>query len=127
MTFDEYTAARRSGIDRCVMRVLKGIEMGNWANAALTAMTKTLLKCRAEGKTPADTAKAIDDAYPFGEREHHPYKVWLRERKLFFAQHGLPRNGRNKTDKEQLDDLITMMSAKRGWAGHNAALTGCGD
>ena len=94
--------------------------MGNWANAALTAMTETLLKCRAEGQTPADTAKAIDAAYPFGEREHHPYKVWLRERKLFFAQHGLPRNGRNKTDKEQLDDLITMIGAKRGWAGHNA-------
>lgn len=55
---------------------------------------------------------------PFGEREHHPYKVWLRERKLFFAQHGLPRNGKNKTDKEQLDDLITMMmSAKRGSTG----------
>lgn len=86
-------------------------------------MTETLLKCRADGKTPADTAKAIDAAYPFGEREHHPYKVWLRERKLFFAQHGLPRNGRNKTDKEQLDDLITMMSAKRGWAGHNAEVS----
>lgn len=23
--------------------------------------------------------KALRDAYPFGERSHHPYKVWLSE------------------------------------------------
>lgn len=23
--------------------------------------------------------KALRDAYPFGERAHHPYKVWLSE------------------------------------------------
>lgn len=26
--------------------------------------------------------KAIDKAYPFGERRHHPYKCWLEERRL---------------------------------------------
>jgi hypothetical protein len=88
----------------------------NWAGKAISVMADTLLKCRADGKSPAETAKAIDAAYPFGERAHHPYKVWLRERKLFFAQHGLPRNGDKKTEKERLDDLVARMSDKRGWA-----------
>lgn len=26
---------------------------------------------------------AVDAAYPFGPRSHHPYKAWLAERKLF--------------------------------------------
>ena len=87
-------------------------------------MNKTLMACRENGKTPAETAKAIDDAYPFGDRAHHPYKVWLRERRLFFAQHGLPRNGKSKTQKEQLDDLFARMENRMHWARPNAKLTG---
>ena len=79
---------------------------------------------RENGKTPAETAKAIDDAYPFGDRAHHPYKVWLRERRLFFAQHGLPRNGKSKTQKEQLDDLFARMENRMHWARPNAEITG---
>lgn len=26
--------------------------------------------------------KALRDAYPFGSRDHHPYKIWLDEIKL---------------------------------------------
>jgi hypothetical protein len=44
----------------------------NWAGKAISVMAETLLKCRADGKSPAETAKAIDAAYPFGERAHHP-------------------------------------------------------
>ena len=98
--------------------------MGRWVEAALTVMNKTLMACRENGKTPAETAKAIDDAYPFGDRAHHPYKVWLRERRLFFAQHGLPRNGKSKTQKEQLDDLFARMENRMHWARPNAKVTG---
>lgn len=31
---------------------------------------------------PAEVLSRVDAAYPFGEREHHPYKAWLAERKL---------------------------------------------
>lgn len=30
---------------------------------------------------------AIDAAYPFGARELHPYKQWLKARKAFIYQH----------------------------------------
>lgn len=28
-----------------------------------------------------DLVKAIDNAYPFGERKYTPYKIWLEERR----------------------------------------------
>lgn len=31
--------------------------------------------------------KKISEAYPFGERAHHPYKIWLSEVKLQVALH----------------------------------------
>lgn len=37
--------------------------------------------------TFADRRKAVDSAYPFGERAHHPYKVWLAARKRYLARY----------------------------------------
>ena len=34
----------------------------------------------------ADRKAAIDAAYPFGERAHWPYKVWLRERRAYLRR-----------------------------------------
>jgi hypothetical protein len=31
------------------------------------------------GQDEAAIRKALRDAYPFGQREHHPYKIWLDE------------------------------------------------
>jgi len=35
--------------------------------------------------------KAIDEAYPFGSRDHHPYKAWLIERSIIRSVLGLDR------------------------------------
>ena len=108
----------------------------NWTDAATATMTETLMRCRSDGATPEATAKAIDAAYPFGERARWPYKAWLAARKAFFAKHGLPRSGDRKSDKERLDDLVARMGAKKHWSGpqvgagdtategHNAELRG---
>lgn len=29
------------------------------------------------GKDPKEVKKALHDAYPFGQRAMHPYKIWL--------------------------------------------------
>lgn len=34
------------------------------------------------GKSEKEIRKAISDAYPFGERKYHPYKIWLDEVKI---------------------------------------------
>ena len=31
------------------------------------------------GKSEREIRKALHDAYPFGPREMHPYKIWLSE------------------------------------------------
>lgn len=32
-----------------------------------------------QGKPEAEIRKALHDAYPFGVRKYHPYKIWLDE------------------------------------------------
>lgn len=32
-----------------------------------------------EGASEEEIKKALQDAYPFGERAYHPYKIWLSE------------------------------------------------
>lgn len=90
--------------------------MSTWSESAHTVMLTTLIECDRAGMSKAETAQAIDAAYPFGERARHPYKAWLKVRKSFFAQHGLPRNGDHRSQKERVDDLVAQMSAKRRWA-----------
>ena len=47
-----------------------------------------------EGKDEKEIRKALRDAYPFGERLHHPYKIWCDEIKV---QTGKRRFGKKKT------------------------------
>lgn len=89
--------------------------MSKWGDISRAVMISSLIESEKQGLSPEETAMAIDAAYPFGERSHHPYKVWLNERKLFFAKHGLPRNGDYRSAKERIDDLVARMSAQRGW------------
>jgi hypothetical protein len=35
--------------------------------------------------TLAERKKAIFAAYPFGERNYHPYKMWLKAQREYFA------------------------------------------
>lgn len=83
--------------------------MSTWRQRAYAVMLETLMACRKDGKPPEETAKAIDAAYPFGERAHHPYKMWLKVRQEFFAKHGLPRRGDHRTQEAHLNDLVARM------------------
>ena len=35
--------------------------------------------------TDTQKRKAISDAYPFGPRQYHPYKIWLSEVRKYFT------------------------------------------
>jgi len=43
------------------------------------------------GVSIKDRTKAIDAAYPFGLRAHHPYKCWLRARKKYLDPYRGPK------------------------------------
>lgn len=83
----------------------------SYRDIALRTMTEILMGCRAKGEGVEETAKAIDAAYPFGPRAHWPYKAWLAERRVFFAAHGLPRNGDHHSHAARRNDLVALMTA----------------
>jgi hypothetical protein len=57
-----------------------------WRREARSTIVIVVKACRTEeGCLPADILARVDAAYPFGERRYHPYKAWLKERRLFIA------------------------------------------
>jgi hypothetical protein len=57
----------------------------HWRQAARATMIAVVREHRDRGELAddAELQKAVDAAYPFGERKYLPYKMWLLERKLF--------------------------------------------
>lgn len=54
---------------------MKPIE-SRWRRVAAPIIAAVLEKHPEAGK---EQEKALYDAYPFGERRYHPYKIWLDE------------------------------------------------
>lgn len=82
---------------------------GTVPERARLTMLAVLLAPGNQTRSRAEVAKAIDAAYPFGARVGYPYKVWLSERKVFFAKHNLPRNGDHRTSADRRRDLVALM------------------
>ena len=55
---------------------------GSWSDHADRVLA-TLFRLN----QPAPTDEQLRDAYPFGERSHFPYKVWLARVKAWKAAH----------------------------------------
>jgi hypothetical protein len=51
-----------------------------WRARARTVIGEAIAAGQAAGEDLAAITRRIDAAYPFGPREHWPYKVWLNER-----------------------------------------------
>lgn len=83
-----------------------------WRETAAAVMAEVYLERSAAGDNKEQIAKAIDAAYPFGSRDHFPYKAWLAERREFFTRHGLPR----KENKAKLAALEAKLAAWTGAA-----------
>ena len=49
----------------------------SWREYSAPIIAKVLAET--EGMPQGDRLKALRDAYPFGERKYHPYKIWLDE------------------------------------------------
>lgn len=59
-----------------------------WRLAARRAIQKAIASLPPDCDR-SQLKKAIDQAYPFGEREYYPYKVWLDERSKTFYELGI--------------------------------------
>lgn len=85
------------------------VEHGSWAWRARNCIQE------AHNALPADISfedrkKAIFNAYPFGSREYHPYKMWLKEQKRYLVQYDPnPPSGGLFRIEDHLSPLERMM------------------
>lgn len=54
--------------------------MPSWRDIARPIIANVLANTK--GLTEVEVRKALKDAYPFGQRKYHPYKIWLSEIKI---------------------------------------------
>jgi len=52
------------------------ISVSNWRKKAAPIIAEIMAKFPEDGPKQK---KALRDAYPFGERKYHPYKIWCDE------------------------------------------------
>lgn len=64
--------------------------MGLWSDRARPVIEDTLAALPV-GATEKECRRALRDAYPFGPREHHPYKVWCAECKKALEKRFAPK------------------------------------
>jgi hypothetical protein len=55
----------------------------------------------AEGATLAERKRAVDQAFPFGERRRWPYRAWLNARRRYLVRYGYTKPGQRLTPLEQ--------------------------
>jgi hypothetical protein len=60
-------------------------ELSRWRAIARRVIAKALAD-NPQAITREQIGRVISDAYPFGERKNHPYKMWLVEVKLALKQ-----------------------------------------
>lgn len=65
----------------------------NWRDYARPIIQQVLKETA--GKPEKEIRQALIDAYPFGERKYHPYKIWLDEIRV---QRGLRKFGHKKNE-----------------------------
>lgn len=72
--------------------------INTWRDTARPIITKVLQETN--GQDEKVIKKALYNAYPFGERRYHPYKVWLDEIRV--QQHKRKFGIKNKVPKNQM-------------------------
>lgn len=63
---------------------------GTWRASATPIIAQVLKETR--GKTEKEIRQALKEAYPWGVRQYHPYKVWLDEIKVQRGRKRKPSN-----------------------------------
>ncbi len=79
--------------------------MADWRTRADAAIMRAHVAIPHDATLELRT-RMIDEAYPFGTREHWPYKAWLAARKAYLSRYGY--RGRGST--AALSSLEQMMS-----------------
>lgn len=72
-----------------------------WREECRPIIAKVLEETK--GQDEKVVRKALRDAYPFGERAYHPYKIWLDEIKVQTKRKRFgQKTGNNNPDQQEL-------------------------
>lgn len=63
--------------------------MRSWLEQARFVISRAISEGVDAKEDIAAIRKRVDSAYPFGERQYHPYKMWLKARLQLFVIAGL--------------------------------------
>lgn len=75
--------------------------MKSWRDLSVDVIAPLELEYR--DKPYAQFKRALRDAYPFYDRQYHPYKIWCQEQKKALARHpGAPNYKPEATDTQGL-------------------------
>jgi hypothetical protein len=66
--------------------------ISHWRKLAAPVIARVLAETK--GKTDAEVRAALRSAYPFGPREHHPYRIWLDEVRIQTGRRRITGRGR---------------------------------
>lgn len=83
------------------------LTQSGWRNAARPIIAKVLADNA--GKPEKEIRAALRDAYPFGKRRYHPYKIWCSEIRIQMGKRP-PLGTRVKGSDPRQDDLFTELA-----------------
>jgi hypothetical protein len=86
----------------------------HWTKVSIAVIREALQQGRAEGLEGAEPLARVDAAYPFGERRHWPYQVWLRERRKLCRSLLPPGKAGPQHELDRLDALEADMRRVEG-------------
>lgn len=66
--------------------------ISRWRRIAAPIIARVLAECAS--RPDSEIRAALRAAYPFGPREHHPYKIWLDEIRIQTGRRMLTRRER---------------------------------
>lgn len=62
-----------------------GHKISHWRKTARAVVTQALADAAEHNLDEQQTRRLISSRYPFGQRQYHPYKIWLDEVKRGLA------------------------------------------
>lgn len=77
--------------------------MSYWRTKAHAVITASLKEGREKGLEGKDLERHVSEAYPWGERANHPYKIWCNVFALLVRGDKKPMS-RSKAKKREADD-----------------------
>lgn len=94
-----------------IQRAVTKTYPGYWAKQAYYAIME-VHRALPENTDLSARIKAVDAAYPFGQREMFPYKQWLKVRADYLMNFGYVKRSKPRVGKPREDEGLPLLIAE---------------